>query len=190
MGAAYPRSTDLSAIEIERQRVQQSGEWRLKFSAVEMKGGRSFEYAWPELLRPALERYLLFHRTILRGRDRDSAFDQALWIAQFGRRLSPWSVPEVIERRTRDHFGMAMNAQTIRHVVCTTVAEHSPEHIADIPAVMAHADLETAEKHYILAGGSRAIEKYHAALIGRSLNLGRLIASLARRRARNRTRLP
>lgn len=162
------RIANLAGIAIDRQLVTNGEGWRLQFTAGEMKAKRPFSCAWPERLKSALERYLDHHRLQLRGRDASGRPDDGLWITQFGRRMQQASVAQMLRQRTGRRFEEALNPHLMRHMVATTVAENRPEDIADVPAMLAHADLETSEKHYILAGSVQAAEAFQAMLLGRS----------------------
>ena len=163
------RIANLAGICIDQQLMTSGEGRRLQFTAAEMKAKRPFFCAWPPSLEPALERYLTHHRLQLRGRDASGQPDDGLWISQFGRRMRQASVAQMLRQRTGKRFEEALNPHLMRHMVATTVAENRPEDIADVPAMLAHADLETSEKHYILASSVQAATAFQAILLGRSI---------------------
>ena len=161
------RIANLANIEISRNLVRGTSGHRLQFEPEEMKAGRPFSCTWPNCLEDALESYLQKLRPVLRAIDRSGSSDQGLWISQFGRRMKPASVGQMLRIQTERGFGEAINPHLMRHMVATAVAEDRPNDIADVPAMLGHADLETSEKHYILAGSVRAATSYQAVLSGR-----------------------
>ena len=99
----------------------------------------------------------------------DGEPEAGLWILQFGRRMQQASVGQMLRIRTEARFGEPLDPHLMRHMVATTVAEDRPNDIADVPAMLSHADLGTSEKHYIQAGATKAATTFQNALLkGRS----------------------
>jgi integrase len=159
------RIANLAAIELDGSLLRIADGYRLAFEHDGMKGGRPFGCAWPAKLVGALDRYLETYRPILLSRRKGAGEDKALWISQYGKAMAQGSVGQVICLRTEARFGEPLNPHLMRYLTATFYAEHEPEQIADIPAMLHHASLETSEDHYILGNSLRAIAKFQEVLI-------------------------
>jgi integrase len=161
------RVANLAAIELDRTLLRVGGRHRMVFDHDEMKGARPFSCMWPPKLEAALQRYLETYRPCLLRRSKAGSEDRALWISQFGTGMPSGSIGQIIYNRTRARFGEALNPHLMRYILATFYAEHEPEQIADVAAMLHHADLETSEEHYILANSMKAIGKFQEAVLSR-----------------------
>lgn len=164
------RIANLGGIEIGRSLVRDSKGYRLQFDASEMKAGRPFSCGWPRPLCHHLARYLEHHRPLLLSRSRSGSDHPGLWASQHGRAMTCASVGQIIRIRTKAAFGAAVNPHLMRYMVATRVAEHQPEQIADVAAILGHASLDTSERHYIMAGSFSAAVRFQSAMSARALS--------------------
>jgi site-specific recombinase XerD len=120
------------------------------------------------VLVPALERYLTAHRPVLaaglgRGRGRAGA---ALWLSAEGGPLSEPQLQHLVKARTRVAFGRAVNPHLFRDCAATSVAIEDPARVRIAAQVLGHGAFSTTERHYNLARGQEAAERWHATLDG------------------------
>lgn len=162
------RIANLANVELDRSLIRLGSARRLVFHDSEMKGDRPFSCVWPEKLEPALRIYLDLYRPVLLSRRRETAPSKALWISQFGKSMTTNSVGQIIRLRTEAHFGEPLNPHLMRYLTSTSYAEQEPEMIADVAAMLHHTDLETSEKHYILANSMKAIAKFQDVVVSSS----------------------
>ena len=103
------------------------------FDASETKGRRSLDAAMPDLLAPYVRRYLDHYRPILLtlrlGSERHAT--DALWVSLWGRPLSPRSLANPVNKRTRAAFGTSIPPHWFRHAAGTTVAIEDSRHVTD-----------------------------------------------------------
>lgn len=155
------RIQNLSSIQIRKNLCQQRDGYRLVFDAEAMKSRTSWDCSWPTSIEHDLDVYLDQHRPTLLGSKAD---DNALWISQFGAGMPSSSVAQIIQLRTRAHFGHALNPHFMRHLAATRVAELDPTHRTDVAAILGHRSMSTSDRHYVLSSGMRAGEMYQAVL--------------------------
>jgi hypothetical protein len=102
--------------------------WRLVIPGPESKTGRPLELLFPEVLVPALERYLTVHRPVL-AQVSGAAGGQALWLSAVGRPLHEGTLGFHVKALTRAAFGRAVNVHLFRDCAATSLAIEDPVHV-------------------------------------------------------------
>jgi integrase len=165
--AARPlRLKNLAALELGRHLLRAGGGWRLVIPGAETKTGRPLELPFPEVLVPALERYVEVHRPVLaaqRGRAHGAA-GVALWLSAAGGPLSAGTLAFHVTERTRAAFGRPVSPHLFRDCAATSLALEDPTHVRIAAQVLGHAAFSTTEKHYNLARGQEAATAWHRTL--------------------------
>ena len=124
------------------------------------------EFDWPVDLKEPLETYLQIHRPVLAARSYrwlNKANDQ-LWIALSGSALTQMAFYDIVTKRTKTEFGIAINPHAFRHAAATTLAVHDPEHVRVAAAILGHRSLSTTQNFYNQAGTLVAHRRYTEAL--------------------------
>jgi len=182
------RVRNLLGIEIGKHLIQVGDRITLHFSALETKSGRTLDTVWPDILKPALARYLTQVRPSLilvrapgKTRDRPRPPGHALWIGQGGTPLGAGGLQKALARHTRRRFGHIVNAHLFRDCVATTVANCDPDHVRYAAQLLGHRSVRMTERSYIAANGQPALDRHH--------DLIAAMRSEGTRRRRSRRRL-
>ena len=123
--------------------------FQLQFRAEDMKDKRARSFAFPADLVAPMQAYLQIHRPLLlNGRA-----DQAVWINQYGRAITPDGLSRELPKITERHLGIALRTHAFRHIAATSIAELDPEHVNVIRDLLGHATLTMSERHYNRATG-------------------------------------
>jgi integrase/recombinase XerD len=149
------RISNLESIEIGRHLLFDNDHFWLSFPANEVKTGEPFMGDLPPSLTPWIESYLNIHRPALLARGQDPA-TQRLWVDRWGQPMTEGPIREQIKKRTRRAFGRHVWPHLFRHCAVTGLVDMAPEQIAIAPDLLGHASLQTTQKHYVLARGTRA----------------------------------
>jgi integrase/recombinase XerD len=161
-----PRLGNLCAMTIDRHlRRTASGGLLIAFAAAETKGRRPLTFEVPDRLLPTFDHYLAQGRQRIYG----SETHAGLWPSQMGRPMSRSAIQRMVARRTLAAFGRALHPHLFRTLAASTIVVEAPEQIDMVPALLHHADIRTADAHYIRADGVKA-----------SRTLGALIDTLRR----------
>ena len=163
------RISNMAAIKVGQHLQKTRDGYRLAFAAAEMKSPRPFACVFPASLHVALERYLGEFRMLLLARSAAKEPSSALWLGPRGQPLKACAVEAALRRRTRVAFGEAVGPHLLRHIVATTVAEHSPTNVSEVPTILGHQNLETSERHYIHANAIEAGLKLQEAFAARRM---------------------
>jgi integrase/recombinase XerD len=131
-----------------------------------MKTRQPFECPFPLELADYLETYLRVHRPVLLscGGRRAPASTKALWLSQYATAMGKAAITYWIRRHTKEAFGAAMGPHLFRDAAATAVAIYAPEHVLIIKAILGHASIRTAERHYNQARGLEASRRYHGTI--------------------------
>jgi integrase len=166
------RISNLAAITIGRQLVQQGTGYWLRFEPEEMKTRQALEAAISIALLPGLERYLQHYRVVLLtgANRRPRAKTDALWVSETATPMAVISVHNRFRRHTKAAFGVAVSPHLFRDSAATAVAVDGPAHVRAIMPILGHSTLATSEKHY-----------NHARSLDASRRHIRIIADLKRR---------
>lgn len=168
LASRVPRLRNLLGIEIGTQLRQSNGSVSLHFKATETKNKRPQTMAWPEILLPALHRYLTQVRPMLiptaAPRDPNRPLrppGAALWVGQGGTPLTPGGLQKALRRHTTPRFGHTINAHLFRDCAATTVANLDPVHVRHAAGLLGHRSLRTTERSYISADSGPALRQHH-----------------------------
>jgi integrase/recombinase XerD len=156
------RISNLAAIAIGRQLVQQGSGYWLRFEAEETKTRRRLEAAIPAAVRPGLERYLQHHRLILLtgGNRRVAARTDALWVSEAATPMAVISIHNRVRRHTKAAFGVPVSPHLFRDSAATAIAVDGPAHVRAILPILGHARLATSEAHYNQANSLEASRRH------------------------------
>jgi integrase/recombinase XerD len=149
------RLSNLEQIEIGRHLLFEDDHYWLCFPGEETKTGEPFAGDLPRSLTPWIERYLSVHRPLLLARGK-GAPTRRLWVDAWGRSMTAKAIRTQIKLHTRRAFGRHVWPHLFRHCAVTGLVDLAPEQIAIAPDLLGHASLQTTQKHYILARGTRA----------------------------------
>jgi integrase len=157
------RTRNFATIRIGKELLLAGSRFVVGFDAVETKGRRALEAAIPEILLPYLRRYLDHYRPILLTlqNGKQPPPTDALWVSLWGRPLSPRSLANPINKRTRAAFGTSLPPHWFRHAAGTTIAIDASTNVADAQQVLGHADPGTTEA---LARSLDAARRFHAVI--------------------------
>jgi integrase/recombinase XerD len=167
--AARPlRRRNFATLELGRHLARAGEGWRIVVPGEETKTGRPLDLLFPEVLMPALERYLAVHRPVLamqpgRGRGKAGA---ALWLSAEGGPLSEVMLGYLVKERTRAAFGRAINPHLFRDAAATSLAIEDPARVRIAAQVLGHTAFATTERHYNLARSQDAASAWHQILGG------------------------
>src|SRR5579872_1225274 len=160
------RARTLAGITLGPQLVSHNGVWSLAFGPLDMKTRQSLECPFPLELAGYLETYLRVHRPVLLscGGRRAPACTKALWVSQNGTAMGKAAITYWIRRNTEEAFGAAMGPHLFRDAAATAIAIYAPEHVLIIKAILGHATIRTAQKHYDQSRGLEASRRYHGTI--------------------------
>ncbi len=164
------RRRNFHGIEIGRHLLRSGDMSRFVFPAEETKGGREIEKSFPAILQPALERYLTVHRPrLLAQQSRCLAADRPeaprrLWISKHGNPLSISNFCGHIGRHTQQRFGWAMDPQSFRICLATTLGKDDPKAVLMGMFLLDHAYFATTNGFYIVSQAEAAHQLYEALL--------------------------
>lgn len=165
------RVKNLLEIEIGRELQQDGDHTTVAFGGSAMKNHRPLVVSWPDMLVPALTRYLDEVRPILltsepTGGNRKPAKSPGarLWIGQGGTCLSPCGLNKALARHTKRQFGHVVNAHLFRDCVATTIANDNPNNLRFAARLLGHTAARTTERNYVLSDCEGALAAYHRTL--------------------------
>jgi integrase/recombinase XerD len=142
------------------------GRWVVEISGLTTKTHAPLEFDWPQALTDSLETYLEVHRPVLTARCYRwlTRAEDHLWVAQSGSALTEMAFYDIVRKRTKAAFGLAINPHAFRDAAATTLAIHDPEHVCVAAPVLGHRSLSTTEKYYNQAKTLDAHRRYTDAL--------------------------
>lgn len=138
------------------------GTWQVDIAGATTKTHAPLSFDWPSDLVLPLETYLHIHRPILAARSYrklDRAGEQ-LWVSSCGSALTEVGLYDIVRKRTKTAFGIAINPHAFRDAAATTLAIHDPEHVRVAAPVLGHRSLATTEKYYNQARSLDAHRRY------------------------------
>ena len=172
------RVGNMLGIEIGTHLRQANGRVTLHFSAAETKHGRALNTVWPDILKPALARYLNQVRSLLiaahaprNTRHPSRPPGNSLWLGQGGTPLTAGGLQKALKRHTEPRFGHIVNAHLFRDCMATTLANGDPDHVRDAAQLLGHRSLRVTELNYIVADSRPALDQ-HYDLIATTLSEG------------------
>lgn len=145
------RMGSLMAMRLGQQLVNIEGRWWLNFSSDDMKARRASSADFPEMLAPALTRYLDHHRPILQQGPkgmRPVVETDGVWVSDLGTKLTQKAMSARISAHTKAAFGASVPPHWFRDAGATTTAIDNSQHIRDVTALLDHTKIETGQKYY------------------------------------------
>jgi integrase/recombinase XerD len=168
-------------------------DYRVNLTAAETKTGRPYVAAVPPELTPYIERWLQVYRPLpLRANATRATvnIEKHLWIDRSGKPMTSHAIHEQIKLRTKEAFGDGIWPHLFRDCAVTELVDSAPEEIGIAPELLAHARLQTTQKHYIQAQGMTAHRRVQELITaGRRDAAGRGPSRAGRGAARLETRL-
>jgi integrase len=161
------RLGNLTALELSRTLVRNSGGHRIVFEGNETKNGSPLEMFWPIVLNSALETWLDTYRPILRAQTQrwERPVGGALWVSSHGSPMTRTAIYDRIRLRTKEAFGHAINPHLFRDVAATTLAIADPGHVRVAAEVLGHRSFQATEKYYVQARMLETTTRYQEAVI-------------------------
>jgi integrase/recombinase XerD len=157
--AARPvRARNFAMIVIGQHLVLQGAVFWLRFEAAETKTGMAIEVPVPEVLTPALERYLTHYRLCLLSAVRpegDPPCDR-LWISCRGVPMKENAIGHRINVATEKAFDANVNMNLFRDSLATSLALENPEHVRLSAPMLSHTTFATTERYYNQAASVEA----------------------------------
>ena len=160
------RRKNVVQLRVGKELQNQDGTWLVDIPGDMMKTHAPLSFDWPTNLVQPLEIYLQIHRPLLALRSYRwlrRAGDH-LWVAQSGSALTQMAFYDIVRKRTKAAFGIAINPHAFRDAAATTLAIHDPEHVRVAAPVLGHRSLSTTEKFYNQARSLDAHRRYTDAL--------------------------
>ncbi len=154
------RRSNLAGLEVGRSLVRCGETWTILLAADETKTHREEEHYVPEDVCACLDRYLKVYRPVIPG----SSKHNALWASSKSCPLPADGAYQMITRRTKKAFGVAISPHLFRDAAATTWALNSPGQIRVASDLLGHASPTTAERHYNQANSISAARRLAAAI--------------------------
>lgn len=177
--AARPvRRRTLAGLRVNQHLMRTNERWRLVLAPEDMKNRRALEVDLPEILGPAIDRYLSDIRPRLLG----NTPTDMLWIATHGRPMALTAVGLMIRVRAKRRFGQEFGPHRFRHALGTTMPAADPTN-PGIAATILAIGAGMVEEHYNRAGDHVAAAGLHAALEQEQNALAALAHRLFREKA-------
>jgi integrase/recombinase XerD len=156
------RRRNFVQLQIGRELMKTGRGYAVDIPATTTKTHRPLSFDWPNELVAPLETYLAIHRPILKDRCYRwmSRAGSHLWVALTGSALTEMAFYDIVRKRTKAAFGIAINPHAFRDAAATTLAIHDPKHVRVAAAVLGHTSFQTTEKYYNQAIGLDAHRRY------------------------------
>ena len=138
------RMANLGGLRLDYHLIRSGDGFRIDIPAAETKTGRPIEMFFPEVLLPALCRYLEIHRPLLLA----GGVSDRLWIGRWGRPIKSEKLGLRISELTEMLLGVRVNPHLFRDAAATTVATVDPEHVRIVTPLLGHTTPATAEIYY------------------------------------------
>lgn len=131
------RRSNLAQLSIGRNLLQAGAEWVICLSADETKSRREYEASLGSV-SPRVDHFLQVFRPVFHNATKHPA----LWPSTKGVPLTGNAVYDLIIRRTRAHFGQAVNPHLFRDGAATLWALQAPAVIEGASALLGHSDVK------------------------------------------------
>ncbi len=154
------RRLSFAALSLGRHVHRVGTGYRLVLDPADMKTDVGVEIDVPAQLILYFDRYLNSYRGFF---PRASRVD-ALWLSSKGGPLGSDAIYDVVCRRTKTAFGVAINPHLFRTIAATTIAREAPAQLPIARDLLTHASLGTTMLHYAQAQALVAGREYGAAL--------------------------
>jgi integrase/recombinase XerD len=162
---AVPRIGVLSIMALDQHLIRCGKDYRIAWSAAEMKAGQPYDAQLGPELSTLLDAYVGTFRPLLLARRpaAQGSKETGLWLSMFGKQLSSSSIYRVITKRTGAVFDESVFPHALRHGAATTLAVERPDLIDIVKPLLQHRDARSGE-YYNLAGGIEASSRFGDAL--------------------------
>lgn len=156
------RRSNFVQLRIGTEILKNGDDWIVTLPGTSTKTYNLLDFDWPTDLLPQLEAYLRIHRPVLAARCYRwlKRADAHLWVAATGSALAQGSLYDIVKKRTKAAFGIAINPHAFRDFAATTLAIHDPKHVRLAAPVLGHTNFKTTEKYYIQARSLDAHRRY------------------------------
>lgn len=152
------RRRSLAALTLDRHIRRIGDQVELLLFPEDTKAKRMEGWPVPEILLPYMAHYLDEVRPRLaRRRNHD-----ALWVGRHGHPLSEGGLYDVVCRRTREAYGVAMSPHDFRRAAATFLAMESPDKVGLTPGILQHTSPETGDRYYNLSRSMSASRRHSA----------------------------
>ena len=154
------RRRSIAALTVERHVVHDDAGISLLLYPVDSKSKRTESFRVPSELVPYFKRYLDDVRPRIVGAHRHNG----LWASNKQRPMSGSQIYRMARKRIQAAFGKDMCLHDFRRSAATFTAMDAPKMIGLIPGVLQHASPDVSQKHYNLARGMKASERYNTTM--------------------------
>ncbi len=154
------RRSNLAGLEVGRSLISSGNIWTILLSSAETKGRRDEEHFLPADISACIDRYLQAYRPAIPGSSKHDGF----WASAKSCPLPADGAYQMISRRTKDAFGIAISPHLFRDAAATTWALNAPDQIRVASDLLGHASPRTAERHYNQANSISAARRLAAAI--------------------------
>ena len=191
---AVPRIGVLSIMGLGKHLIRSGKNWKIFWSAAEMKAGQPYDARLGPEISLLLDAYVDTYRPILLARRPAGGGNEGtgLWLSTFGQQLCSRSIYGLITKRTGAVFDESVFPHALRHGAATTLAVERPDLIDIVSPLLQHRD-DRSREAYNLAGGIAASTRFGDALEERreaTPEGRRLMRRLAKRTERHRGPMP
>jgi integrase/recombinase XerD len=138
------RMANMGGLRLGYHLTRSANGYRIDIPGEETKTRQPIEMHFPEVLGPALCRYLEKHRPLLMA---GGASDR-LWIGRWGEPIKSEKLGLRISEVTERLLGVRVTPHLFRDAAATTIATVDPEHVRMITPLLGHTTPATAEKYY------------------------------------------
>lgn len=156
------RRRNLVQLRIGTEMRKKEDNWVITIPGASTKTHSPLDFDWPTDLLPQLETYLTIHRPVLAERCYrwPSRAADHLWVAATGSALTEVALYDIVRKRTKAAFGIAISPHAFRDAAATTLAVHDLKHVRLAAPVLGHTNFKTTEKYYNQARGLDAHRRY------------------------------
>jgi len=156
LGLCSIRLKNFAALEIGRSFVEIKGKWWIVLRASETKENRADERPVDDMLKPAIDRYLMEYRPVLAGANNPLA---ALWLSSNdGAPMSYSGVEQVIKTTTLSTVGVGVSPHLFRTSAASTAATRGGDNPHLASALLNHTHSAVTNAHYNRASSLSAAE--------------------------------
>lgn len=159
--AARPwRVENYASLDIDRHISFAGDAGFVRFDRNEMKTEAARDWTLPEELVPYMRTFIDSVRDNFPGARQHSG----LWPSGHGGCLTKDGLATVLERHTKQAFGVAVHPHAVRYSAATSAAISGPDSAKLVMAVLGHSDPRISLEYYMLAQTLDASRKVNAAL--------------------------
>ena len=149
------RSTAFCGMRLGVHLVPTASGWRMIADRDESARKRSANSEFPDVLLPALQRFLSHWRPVLCT----GANISELWLRPGGQGFGAQHLHYYVSKATDEHFKFPISPKWFRKILATTIGRDHPEVVHIVGTVLGHADHATGEQVYNLADSVTAFHE-------------------------------